>query len=100
VTERTREIGLRKAIGAKRRDILLQFLIEAVVLSLLGGTLGIVFGVIGSWLIGNTLGWQVAISIQSIMLAFLFAAGVGVFFGIYPARRAAALDPIEALRYE
>ncbi len=100
VTERTREIGLRKAIGAKRRDILLQFLIEATVLSLFGGMIGIVFGIAGSRLISSLAGWDTIISPNSIILAFLFSAGIGIFFGVFPARRAAHLNPIEALRYE
>jgi putative ABC transport system permease protein len=100
VTERTREIGLRMAVGAKGRDILLQFLIEAVTLSLIGGVIGIVFGLGGSYII-SMIGHSPAI-IQpfSIFLAFGFAAAVGIFFGFYPARKAARLDPIEALRYE
>lgn len=100
VTERTREIGIRKAVGARSRDILLQFLIEAVVLSLLGGFIGILFGVGAAELLAKTAGWSVSISIPIIFLAFGFAAGVGVFFGIYPARKASALRPIDALRYE
>jgi len=100
VTERTREIGIRKALGARRRDILLQFLIESLVLSLLGGIAGIAFGMLGSTIVGSLTGWSVAVSMQSILLSFTFAALVGVFFGLYPARQAATLDPIEALRYE
>jgi putative ABC transport system permease protein len=100
VTERTREIGLRQAVGAKTRDILLQFLVEAVTLSLLGGIIGIAVGLAASLLISHFAHWSTAISPMSILLAFLFSALVGVFFGYYPARKAAFLDPIEALRYE
>lgn len=100
VTERTREIGIRKAVGARRKDILVQFLIEALTLSLLGGVIGILFGIVGSKVTGILAGWRTSISIQSIILAFSFAAAVGIFFGIYPARRASSLDPAEALRYE
>ena len=100
VTERTREIGLRQAVGAKTRDILTQFLVEAVTLSLLGGAIGILIGVLASKLISVFAQWSTLISPASILLAFLFSALVGIFFGFYPARKAAFLDPIEALRYE
>jgi putative ABC transport system permease protein len=100
VTERTREIGLRMAVGARARDILTQFLVEAVTLSLIGGALGIALGVGGSYAIAYLAQWRTLISSQAILLAFAFAAGVGVFFGFYPARKAAGLNPIEALRYE
>ena len=100
VTERTREIGLRMAIGARRRDILRQFLIEAVTLSLIGGCIGVVLGVATSIAIAQLGDWPTSISIGSIILAFGFSAAIGVFFGFYPARKAARLDPIEALRYE
>jgi putative ABC transport system permease protein len=100
VTERTREIGLRQAVGAKTRDILLQFLVEAVTLSLLGGIIGIVVGLTASVLISHFAHWSTQVSPLSIFLAFIFSALVGVFFGYYPARKAAFLDPIEALRYE
>ena len=100
VTERTREIGLRMAIGARRRDILRQFLIEAITLSLIGGFIGVVLGVGGSIAIAQLGDWPTSISIGSIVLAFGFSAAIGVFFGFYPARKAAQLDPIEALRYE
>ena len=100
VTERTREIGLRQAVGAKTRDILMQFLVEAVTLSLLGGIIGIVVGLTASLLISHFAKWSTAVSPMSILLAFLFSALVGVFFGYYPARKAAYMDPIEALRYE
>jgi putative ABC transport system permease protein len=100
VTERTREIGLRQAVGAKTRDILTQFLVEAVTLSVLGGVVGIALGILASELISYFAGWSTVIGPGSILLAFLFSALVGVFFGFYPARKAAYLDPIEALRYE
>jgi putative ABC transport system permease protein len=100
VTERTREIGLRQAVGAKTRDILLQFLVEAVTLSLLGGIIGIVVGLTASLAISHFASWSTQVSPLSILLAFVFSALVGVFFGYYPARKAAFLDPIEALRYE
>ncbi|MEW4528423.1 ABC transporter permease [Maioricimonas sp. JC845] len=107
VTERTREIGIRMAVGAKGRDILLQFLVESVLLSCVGGVLGFLLGVAGStgitmainaWSSGTD--WPVVISIPAATVAILFAAFVGIFFGFYPARRASRLDPIEALRYE
>ncbi|MEW6377786.1 MAG: FtsX-like permease family protein, partial [Thermodesulfobacteriota bacterium] len=100
VTERTREIGIRIAVGAKRIDILLQFLIESLMLSLVGGTLGIGIGVAGTLLLSTFTQWPILFSIQAILLAFLFAGSVGVFFGFYPARKASLLNPIEALRYE
>ncbi|NIO48758.1 MAG: FtsX-like permease family protein [Candidatus Aminicenantes bacterium] len=100
VTERIREIGIRMSVGARERDILFQFLAEAIVLSLLGGILGIILGIGGSRLIARIAGWQTLVSMGSIALAFLFAGSVGVFFGFYPARKASKLDPIEALRYE
>lgn len=101
VTERTREIGIRKAVGAKRRDILLQFLVEAVVLSLLGGVMGIALGYVGSNLVARLSEDLTAYTSPSaILLATGFSIAVGVFFGIYPAARASRLDPIEALRYE
>jgi putative ABC transport system permease protein len=100
VTERTREIGIRMSIGARRRDILSQFLMEAIVLSLLGGLVGIILGVGGSRLISMFAGWPTFISTNSIFLAVFFSMAVGVAFGYYPARKAASLNPIEALRYE
>jgi putative ABC transport system permease protein len=100
VTERTREIGVRLAVGAHGRDILTQFLIEAVTLSSVGGIIGIIFGIGASRILSIYAHWPTLISISSIAIAFLFSAAVGVFFGFYPAREAARLDPIEALRYE
>jgi putative ABC transport system permease protein len=100
VTERTREIGLRMAVGARGRDILVQFLVEAVTLSLIGGIIGIAMGIGGSTLISYFADWRTLVSMESIVLAFGFSAAVGVFFGFYPARKAARLDPIDALRYE
>jgi putative ABC transport system permease protein len=100
VTERTREIGLRMAVGARGRDILLQFLIEAITLSLLGGAIGIALGAGATWAVAQFAQWPVALSADAIALAAGFAAAVGVFFGFYPARRAAGLLPIDALRHE
>jgi putative ABC transport system permease protein len=100
VTERTREIGIRMAIGATEGDVQQQFLIEAIVLSLIGGAVGIALGMGASYMITNTLGWPVLVSTKAIVAAALFSAAVGIFFGFYPARKAARLDPIEALRYE
>jgi putative ABC transport system permease protein len=100
VTERTREIGLRMAVGARGRDILLQFLVEAVTLSLIGGIIGIAVGVASSQAISEFAEWRTQLPLGAIVMAFGFAAAVGVFFGFYPARKAARLDPIEALRYE
>jgi putative ABC transport system permease protein len=100
VTERTREIGTRMAVGAHGSDILMQFLIEAVALSSVGGLIGITFGIGASKILSIYAHWPTLISISSIAIAFLFSAAVGIFFGFYPARKAAALDPIEALRYE
>ncbi len=100
VTERTREIGLRRAVGARRRDILTQFLIEAVTVSLAGGLIGIAVGVLGAWAIGYFAGWLAPIQARAVVPAFLFAGAVGVFFGFYPARKASRLNPIDALRYE
>jgi putative ABC transport system permease protein len=100
VTERTREIGLRMAVGARGRDILAQFLVEALTLSMIGGVIGVVVGIIASYTIPYFAGWRTLISAEAIIIAFAFAAAVGIFFGFYPARKAAQLNPIEALRYE
>jgi putative ABC transport system permease protein len=100
VTERTREIGIRMAIGARGSDVLTQFLVESIVMSVLGGAVGLVVGVGGAQLLAHFTGWSTAVPVQAVALAIGFSAAVGVFFGFYPARKAAALDPITALRYE
>jgi putative ABC transport system permease protein len=100
VTERTREIGIRMAVGARGRDILLQFLIEAVTLSSIGGVLGVGLGVGGAKLLSVIKHWPTLVSAESVVIAVIFSAAVGIFFGFYPARKAAQLDPIDALRYE
>ncbi|MBX3662305.1 MAG: ABC transporter permease [Burkholderiales bacterium] len=100
VTERTREIGLRMAVGARGRDILTQFLVEAITLALIGGLLGIVLGIGGSLAIGHFAGWPIHLGIEPVALSVGFAAAIGIFFGFYPARKASLLLPIEALRYE
>lgn len=100
VTERTREIGIRMAIGAKRQHILVQFLAEAIILSMAGGMLGVVFGIAGARATTLIAGWPTIISIQAILVAFLFSVAVGLIFGIYPANKASRLNPIDALRYE
>jgi putative ABC transport system permease protein len=100
VSERTREIGIRRSLGARSRDILAQFLVEAIVLSLFGGMIGIALGVVASRIVTVLAEWETTIAPESVALAFAFSALVGLVFGIYPARRAARLDPIEALRHE
>ena len=100
VTERTQEIGIRKAVGARRGDILLQFLIEAVVLSLLGGLIGLVCGFLLAWIISMLAHLPFGVPVWAIVIGLVFSIGVGMFFGIYPARKAADLNPVEALRYE
>ncbi len=100
VTERTREIGVRMAVGATEQDVQMQFLSEALVLSLLGGSVGVLIGVLGSVAVSNMLRWPTRIPPEAVAVAVLFSAAVGIFFGYYPARKAAHLDPIEALRYE
>jgi putative ABC transport system permease protein len=100
VTERTREIGVRRSLGARKRDILQQFLVEAILLSIIGGLVGIGLGVFISSLISKFAGWPVAVTADSVLLAFVFSAAVGMFFGFYPARKAAVINPIDALRYE
>lgn len=100
VTERTREIGIRMAIGARKNDILLQFMTEAVLLTMIGGLIGIALGAAGATVVSRILSWPTLISLQSITIAFFFSGAVGIFFGFYPARKAAGLNPIDALRYE
>jgi putative ABC transport system permease protein len=100
VTERTREIGIRMAIGARGSDVLTQFLVESIVMSVLGGAVGLAVGVGGAQLLAHFTGWSTSVPVQAVALAIGFSAAVGVFFGYYPARKAAALDPIHALRYE
>jgi putative ABC transport system permease protein len=100
VTERTREIGIRMAIGAKRRHILIQFLAEAITLSMVGGLLGVVFGILGAQATTMVAGWPTIISIEAVVVAFLFSVAVGLIFGLYPANKAARLNPIDSLRYE
>lgn len=100
VTERTREIGLRLAIGGKGKDILMQFLLEAIILSVIGGILGVAIGILASNAVETIMGWPILITTDAILLSFLFCSFIGVFFGWYPARKASALDPIEALRHE
>jgi putative ABC transport system permease protein len=100
VTERTREIGVRKALGATRFNILFQFLVEALVLCMVGGIIGILCGTLGAVVLSKLAHWNTSINGFAVLLAFVFSAIVGLFFGIWPARRAASLDPITALRYE
>jgi len=100
VTERTREIGIRMSVGAKTWDIRLQFIIEALTLSLIGGIIGIIAGVTGSEIISAFAGWSTIVSLLSIFMAFGFSGLVGIFFGFYPAYKASLLNPIDALRYE
>jgi putative ABC transport system permease protein len=100
VTERTREIGLRMAVGARARDILTQFLVEAMTLALIGGLLGVALGVTGSYVIGQFANWHIVLQLESIAMAVGFAGIIGIFFGFYPAHKASRLAPVEALRYE
>lgn len=100
VTERTKEIGLRMSIGAKQRHIMLQFLIEAIMISITGGLLGVLLGLVASWVVSAVIGWPVYVQMWSVVLAFAVCTAAGIFFGWYPARKAARLDPIEAIRYE
>ena len=100
VTERTREIGIRKALGARTSSIMLQFLSESAIITLLGGLIGIVLGVGGAYLICHLIGFTAKVNVASVVIATVFSAAVGIFFGLYPARKAARLSPIEALRHE
>ncbi len=100
VTERTREIGIRKALGATKGNILLQFLVESMTLCLIGGTLGLAVGAGAAMFAAEFAGWQTVVTSGSVLTAFVFSAAVGLFFGIMPAKRAANLDPIDALRHE
>lgn len=100
VTERTREIGIRKALGARRRDILIQFLVEAVIVAFTGGVIGTILGILFATVVANIIKIPPSVDLEIILIAWLFSAGVGIFFGIYPANQAAKLDPIDALRYE
>ena len=100
VTERTREIGIRMGVGARGRDVLLQFLIEALMISLIGGLIGISLGLLTSKILAGVMKWPITITIESIFLSFVFSTAIGIFFGWYPARKAANLNPIDALRYE
>ena len=100
VTERTREIGIRLAIGARGSDVLTQFLVESIVMGVLGGAAGLLLGVVGAKVLGHFTGWETVISPIIMVIAIGFSGAVGVFFGYYPARKAAALNPIQALRYE
>ena len=100
VTERTREIGLRRAVGARRRDIRNQFLVEAIALSVTGGLIGIVVGVVGSVIVAGITDWPIQIELRTVLLGFGSATAVGLFFGYYPANRASRLNPIDALRFE
>ncbi|MDE5653531.1 MAG: FtsX-like permease family protein, partial [Muribaculaceae bacterium] len=100
VTERTREIGLRMAIGAKGRDILAQFLIESVIISITGGVIGVLLGCLAAWMVNLFAHWPVQVQLSAILLSFTVCTVTGVFFGWYPAQKAANLNPIDALRYE
>jgi ABC-type antimicrobial peptide transport system permease subunit len=100
VTERTKEIGLRLAVGARRRDVMLQFLVEALVISLIGGVLGVAFGLVAARTLTSVLDWPTEVSPATLASAFAIAAVIGILFGYYPARRASRLDPIDSLRYE
>jgi putative ABC transport system permease protein len=100
VSERTREIGLRLSVGARDVDVLLQFLVEAIVLSVSGGALGIAVGFTAAYAVAHTMQWSATVTPGAVLLAFTCAVAIGVFFGLYPARKAARLNPIEALRYE
>lgn len=100
VTERTREIGIRKSIGARNRDIMFQFVVEAIILTFMGGILGILFGWGAGFLAGKLMGMEAVLSVKSVIIAVAISSAIGIIFGVYPARKAAKLDPIEALCYE
>lgn len=100
VTERTREIGIRLAVGAKRRDVMMQFLVESVILCLTGGAIGVLLGTLISAFFASIMGWPIAITMDAILMAFICSTSIGIFFGFYPARKASKLNPVEALRYE
>ena len=100
VTERTRKIGIRMAIGANQRAILTQFLLEAMMICIMGGLIGLLLGIGGAWLVSQFADMLIVITLGMVALAFLFASAVGIFFGFYPARKAASLKPVDALRYE
>ena len=100
VTERTREIGIRKSLGARTGSIMMQFLSESAIITLLGGIIGIILGASGAYLICGLIGFEAQVKLSTVLLASLFSSAVGIFFGIYPAKRAAKLSPIEALRHE
>mgnify|MGYP000152229589 FL=1 len=100
VTERTREIGIRKSIGARNRDIMFQFVVEAIILTFMGGILGILFGWGAGFLAGKLMGMEAVLSVKSVIIAVAISSAIGIIFGVYPARKAAKLDSIEALRYE
>ena len=100
VTERTREIGLRLSVGGRGNDILLQFLIESILLSVFGGVIGITLGIVATQIMASIMSWPVVITSLSVVMSFLVCSAIGIFFGWYPARKAASLNPIDALRYE
>ena len=100
VTERTREIGIRMAIGANQRAILTQFLLEAMMICIMGGLIGLLLGIGGAWIVSQVADMLIVVTLGMIGLAFLFSSAVGIFFGFYPARKAASLKPVDALRYE
>nr|MBD3623289.1 FtsX-like permease family protein [Sunxiuqinia sp.] len=100
VTERTKEIGLRLSVGGKGYDIMMQFLVESVLLSISGGAIGILLGILTTYLVSSVMNWPVVVMTSAVVFSFLVCSGIGIFFGWYPARKAAGLNPIDALRYE